>query len=86
MSTDSDLYERVAQLQRKVSDLYRRLGQAEPEDWELVSADVDPRVRTLVAEGKTIEAIKLHRELTGLDLAAAKGEIDRLAAGQDPAG
>ena len=37
MSTDPELYKRVSALQRKVSDLYRRLGETEPSDEELIT-------------------------------------------------
>jgi ribosomal protein L7/L12 len=38
-------------------------------------------IRSLVAEGQTIEAIKLVRERTGLGLAEAKDLVERLAEG-----
>jgi ribosomal protein L7/L12 len=38
-------------------------------------------VRSLVAQGRQIEAIKLVRELTGLDLLAAKLAVDSLRSG-----
>ena len=38
------------------------------------------RIAELIRQGKKIEAIKLLRETTGVDLKRAKDEIDRLAA------
>ncbi len=48
-------------------------------------SDAPNRITELIREGKKIEAIKLLRETTGLDLKQAKEEVDRLsteAAGQ----
>lgn len=41
-------------------------------------AGLTPEVVDLVRRGKKIQAIKLYRELTGLDLKTAKGVIDSL--------
>jgi ribosomal protein L7/L12 len=86
VSTDPELYKRVSALQRKVSDLYRRLGEAEPSDEDLVTSDADPRVVELVLAGKMVEAIKVQREVSGDDLASAKTAVDQIAAGQQPTG
>jgi ribosomal protein L7/L12 len=86
MSTDRELYTRVSALQRKVSDLYRRLGEAEPSDEELISSDADPRVIELVVAGKMVEAIKVQREVSGDDLASAKDAVEKIAAGHRPTG
>ena len=84
MSTDPELYKKVSALQRKVSDLYRRLGESEPSDEELITSDADPRVVEAVLAGNTVEAIKIQREVTGDDLASAKDAVERIAAGQRP--
>ncbi len=79
---------RIAELERKVSELYKRLGQAEPAgqgdgfgfpEPASVGASEDPRVIELVQGGKDIQAIKLYREITGVGLAEAKDAVDRLA-------
>jgi len=79
---------RIAELERKVSELYKRLGQAEPvgfgEDSGFsepasVAASEDPRVIELLQSDKKIEAIKLYRELTGVGLAEAKDAVEGLA-------
>ncbi|MGA7306540.1 MAG: hypothetical protein WBW88_16805 [Rhodothermales bacterium] len=44
-----------------------------------MSESID-RIAELIRQGKKIEAIKLLRETTGVDLKRAKDEIDRLAA------
>ncbi len=77
---------RIAELERKVSALYQRIGQAEAghgfgfdaAEPASVSAAADPRLAELVASGKKIDAIKLYRELTGAGLAEAKDAIDRM--------
>jgi ribosomal protein L7/L12 len=79
---------RIAELERKVAELYKRLGQAEPsfgggltfnsDQPASVAASEDPRVLELIQAGKKIDAIKLYRELTGVGLAEAKDAVDRL--------
>lgn len=44
-------------------------------------SDAIDHVRKLVASGRTIDAIKLYREVTGLGLKEAKDAIDRCADG-----
>ncbi|HEX5955001.1 MAG TPA: ribosomal protein L7/L12 [Solirubrobacterales bacterium] len=90
--SDSDLLDhgrRIAELERKVSELYKRLGQAEPSGFgddsgfsepASVAASEDPRVIELLQSGNQIQAIKLYRELTGVGLAEAKDAVDQLAA------
>ena len=82
-------------LERKVSELYERLGQAEPatgfgggfgDEPASVSAAEDPRIVELVQAGNQIQAIKLYRELTGVGLAEAKDAVDRLAEQYRPLG
>lgn len=46
-------------------------------DDDLAWNDLAQEVRELVDRGRTIEAIKRHRELTGVGLADAKAVIDR---------
>jgi hypothetical protein len=96
--TDRDLLDhgrRIADLERKVAELYKRLGQAEPaslgddsglsEPASLVASE-DPRLIELIQGGKEIQAIKLYRELTGVGLAEAKDSVDRLASMYRPQG
>jgi ribosomal protein L7/L12 len=79
---------RIAMLERKVSELYKRLGQAEPRGFgddsgfsepASVTAAENPRVIELIQAGNQIQAVKLYRELTGLGLAEAKDAVDQLA-------
>ena len=78
---------RIAVLESKVAELYKRLGQAEPaagfgggfgDEPASAAADEDPRVIELVQAGQEIQAIKLYRELTGLGLKEAKDAVDKL--------
>jgi ribosomal protein L7/L12 len=67
------LRERVAALERQMAAVLGQLGHApEPAG----GVDLIPLLR----EGKEIEAIKVYREHTGVGLAEAKDEIDRLKA------
>lgn len=86
---------RIATLEAKVSELYKRLGQAEPGDGfgggfgdepASVAASEDPRVLELIQAGKKIEAIKLYKELTGIGLAEAKDAVDNLEDQYRPTG
>jgi ribosomal protein L7/L12 len=82
--------QRIAALERQVAELYKRLGQAEPEfgggvtfasdQPASVAAGEDPRLITMIQAGQKIEAIKLYRELTGVGLAEAKDAVERLEA------
>jgi ribosomal protein L7/L12 len=87
---DQDLLDhgrRIAELERKVSELYERLGRAEPSGFSTdsgfsepasVAASEDPRVIELLGSGQKIQAIKLYRELTGVGLAEAKDAVEQL--------
>jgi ribosomal protein L7/L12 len=83
MSDDPKVYERLAALERKVDHMYRHLtgaegGPAAVPPLPAVDQSISPRVRELVSQGNTIEAIKLYRAETGVDLAVAKARIDEL--------
>ena len=77
---------RIAELERKVDELYKRLGQAEPEFGMTIASDAaasvsaadDPRLIELIQAGRKINAIKLYRELTGTGLAEAKDAVARI--------
>jgi ribosomal protein L7/L12 len=88
--------QRIAALERKVSELYKHLGQAETgfgggvtfasDEPASVTAEQDPRLIELIQTGKKIEAIKLYRELTRAGLAEAKDAVERLEATYRPIG
>jgi ribosomal protein L7/L12 len=88
---------RIAELERKVSELYKRLGQAEPapggsgltfasSEPASVGAAEDPRLLALIDTGQEIDAVKLYRELTGAGLGESKEAVDRIASMRSPAG
>lgn len=74
-ATVSELLQRVSALERKVTHLYEIANRAEP---DFDSSTVSDEVLMLVQQDRAIEAIRLHREQTGLGLAEAKAAIDRL--------
>lgn len=72
----ADLRRRVATLEAQVDALAHASG---VDLTRLpVPAVVSPRVRQLALEGKEIQAIKVHREETGLGLAEAKADVDAI--------
>ncbi|MEW1750236.1 ribosomal protein L7/L12 [Streptomyces angustmyceticus] len=62
---------RLRRLERKVDLLLAHAGIAEPADPRMAEID------QLLAQGKKIQAIKVHREVTGSGLAEAKEEVER---------
>ncbi|MFF8311044.1 ribosomal protein L7/L12 [Streptomyces lydicus] len=65
------LERRLARLEGKVDLLLAQAGVEEPQDPRMAEID------ELLARGKKIQAIKLHRELTGSGLAEAKEAVER---------
>ena len=66
---------RIKRLERKIDFLFKELGVTyQPPEREQVS----PEVIDLVHQGRKIEAIKLHRERTGVGLKEAKDVVDEL--------
>jgi ribosomal protein L7/L12 len=84
--SEGDLEARLETLERKVSDLYRRLGEAEPGFEDAAAGAQDPRVIEAIRSGNEIEAIKLYSELTGVGLAEAKEAVDGVARLHRPLG
>lgn len=78
MSTDPETLLRISQLEKKVTELYKVLGRAEP---DFAEGEVSNEVRTLIITGKLMDAMKLHRDQTGCDLADAKATVEQIAAG-----
>jgi large subunit ribosomal protein L7/L12 len=82
------LTERVARLEATVAALEARLAALGPggsmpvTDSPLAAAPVAPayleEVRALRAQGKTIQAIKVYRERTGVGLKEAKDAVERM--------
>ena len=97
VGSDQDLLDhgrRIAELERKVAELYERLGQAEPlsgfgggfSEPAPSGAGEDPRVIELLQAGNQIAAIKLYRELTGVGLKQAKDAVDGISKTSRPEG
>lgn len=61
----------LKRLEHKTDLLLAHAGIAEPEDPRLAELDA------LLTQGKKIQAIKLHREVTGSDLVEAKEAVER---------
>jgi ribosomal protein L7/L12 len=74
MTTSPEDQIRISQLERKVQHLYEHLG-IEPLPPQ---GSVSEKVRQLVAGGDIVEAIKVHRYETGLDLPSAKQQVEAL--------
>ena len=80
---------RIAELERKVSALYERIGQLEPGSTGSVFASdaappdprEDPRVLGPLQADNKMEAIKAYREITGVGLAEAKDAVDSIVVG-----
>ena len=70
--SDPELSFRISELERRLAHLYRHLGVAEPVLGEGLSAEV----QQALAAGNRIEAIKIQREQTGMDLAQAKAAVE----------
>lgn len=75
MDQNEDLRERVRRLERQVEFLLRHFGLSEH---ALTSPQAYDEVQALKRAGRTIDAIKRYRELTGLGLKEAKDYVDRL--------
>ncbi|MFE3201837.1 hypothetical protein ACWGR4_26015 [Embleya sp. NPDC055664] len=73
--TDRTVESRLVRVERKLDLIMRHLG-IEEDDSELA------QVRALVDEGRTMEAIKVHRETTGASLKEAKDVVDAIKAGR----
>ncbi|MDN5894096.1 MAG: ribosomal protein L7/L12 [Nocardioides sp.] len=69
---------RVRRLEGVAEALARLAGLSEQHLDELRGDQVSPAVRQLVLGGRKIQAIKVHREETGLGLKEAKDEVEAL--------
>ena len=75
MSYD-DEHQRLRELEAQVAYLYRHLGLDPADAVPTASGGLDPEVVELINSGKKIQAIKVHRERTGLGLAEAKDAVE----------
>jgi ribosomal protein L7/L12 len=71
-----DVHQRLRTLEAQVAHLYRHLGVDSANAVPSASGDLAPEVVQLLNNGRKIEAIKVHRERTGLGLAEAKDAVE----------
>ena len=71
----ADLRRRVAKLERTVDFMLEQLKLTYVDKPE---TDVPPDIFELVRQGKTIEAVRVYREKTGVSLMEAKQFIEKL--------
>jgi hypothetical protein len=69
------LRQRIVRLEEQVERLYKRLGFNMDESG---TPNDNPRVIEALKRGQAIEAIKIYREITGLGLAEAKSEVEKI--------
>jgi ribosomal protein L7/L12 len=82
-NSDGDQQRRIDELEQRVAALERAVRQhgwalSGPPAGEPSAAWASDEVRRLAMSGKKIEAIKVLRDETGMDLKQAKGIVDRL--------
>jgi hypothetical protein len=78
VSEIDELEARVAELERRVEILFTRTGAIDMEELGRDTAPPGPEVVALVEAGKIKQAVKLYREQTGADMAAAMGALGNL--------
>ncbi|MBI3151984.1 MAG: ribosomal protein L7/L12 [Chloroflexi bacterium] len=79
MPTEQDiiaLRSRVAELERRLDFLYKKLGIEYIDN----PSSIDSRIIEFLKRGNKIEAIKIYRELTNTGLAEAKQAVDSIEA------
>ncbi len=79
MPTEQDiiaLRSRVAELERRLDFLYKKLGIEYIDN----PSSIDSRIIEFLKRGNKIEAIKIYRELTDTGLAEAKQAVDSIEA------
>jgi ribosomal protein L7/L12 len=70
-----DELQRLRTLENQVAYIYRHLG-LDPADAVPAAGGLSPEVVQLINSGNKIQAIKAHRERTGLGLAEAKDAVE----------
>jgi ribosomal protein L7/L12 len=76
--TSNDVYERLGVLEQLIQHLYEKTGVPMPDLQTLARTQVSAAVQRLIASGNKIEAIKVYRAETNVDLATAKRIIESL--------
>jgi hypothetical protein len=78
MSEIDELKARVAELERRVEILFVKTGAIDMEELGRDTEAPSPEVAALVEAGKVKQAVKLYRDQTGADMAAAMGALGEL--------
>jgi ribosomal protein L7/L12 len=73
----TEIEKRLALIELRLEQLFDHAGIAPVEARSDDPDDVSERVRALIAEGKSAEAIKVHRDQTGISLEEAKDAVER---------
>jgi hypothetical protein len=81
MSEIDELKARVAELERRVEILFVKTGAIDMEELGRDTEAPSPEVVALVEAGKVKQAVKLYRDQTGADMAAAMGALGKLRPG-----
>ena len=71
-----DVHQRLRELEAQVAYLFRHFGLDPGGAVPTAGGDLAPEVVQLLNGGRKIEAIKVHRERTGLGLAEAKDAVE----------
>lgn len=74
----TEIERRLALIELRLEQLFEHANISPHEAPSAGSGEVSERVRALVAEGKTEEAIKVHSDQTGAKLEQATEAIERL--------
>jgi ribosomal protein L7/L12 len=74
ISEIEDLFRRVEALEARVASFDGGTSPVAAAD-----APIDPQIVELMRQGRTIEAIKIYRDQTGVGLAEAKAAVEQLA-------
>ena len=73
----TEIMQRLALIELRLEQLFEH-ADITPREPAPESDEVSERVRALVAEGKAAEAIKVHRDQTGVTLGEAQDAVERL--------
>jgi len=84
MPTFNEIMARIERLEQLVNHLYASSGVSKPDAGPLseflpTSSGPSAEVIELARAGRTMQAVKLHRDQTGKELALAKAEVEAIA-------
>ena len=76
MATEREIWERFGEIERKLKLLYEHLDLEMPEGPQ--PGEVSEEVAELIRQDKFAQAVKLHRDQTGVGLAEANQTVEGL--------